>query len=418
MGSKMKNILVIAYKFPPMGGIGTRRWAKFAKYFAREGYKVHILTINYKKQDKVNWMDDIKGNENIIIYRVKSGYPLWLMDLSSNRYIALLQKIINALLKRTFFYMDIAQNWAKYMLPEAKKIIKENNIKNVIVTSPPHSIAYFSSYLKVDLPYINLIQDFRDNWNDDVPYDYPKTLKFFWQKEKSVYMEWFTVKSSDKIVNVTQDITDRMSKRFMEYKEKFITIYNGYDRDDIRNIELNQKNASSKIKIIYAGGLGLGRIKAIEMILDSLLKLEKNKREKLEINIYSSYDSSKLYSKYNTLFGEGIINFNSLVSPKEIFKIMAEHDYCLSINSPLYPYAFGTKVFDYMLLNKKIIHISNGGELFEKLQEFGQICVPYKQLEIDNMLESILKDLDINVSIDYSDFDLKNITKKYMELFI
>ena len=212
----MKEILVIAYKFPPMGGIGTRRWAKFAKYLAKDGYRVHILTINYNKIDNVNWLHDVEGNENIIIHRVNSGYPLWLMTLSSNRYLEWFQKVLNVILKRTFFYMDVAQNWAKYMLPEAKKIIKDNGIKNVIVTSPPHSIAYYASYLKIDLPHIQLIQDFRDNWNDDVPYEYPQTLKFFWQKEKSAYMEWFVVKYSDIIMNVTQDITDRVANKFKE----------------------------------------------------------------------------------------------------------------------------------------------------------------------------------------------------------
>ncbi len=414
----MKHILIIAYKFPPMGGIGTRRWAKFAKYLSRDGYKVHVLTINYQKKDKVNWLHDVEGNDNIIIHRIRAGYPLWLMSLSSNKYISFLQKVINVLLKKSFFYIDIAQNWAKYMLPEAKKIIIENDIKNVIVSSPPHSIAYYASYLKVDLPNIQLIQDFRDNWNDDVPYEYLTTFKFFWQKEKSVYMEWFTVKNSDIIVNVTQDITDRMSSRFKEHKSKFITIYNGYDKDDIKKLKFVKEKKKDKIKIVYAGGLGLGRIKALELICDILLDMQEAKRVQFKIDIYSSYDSSKLNPKYIKLLKGGIVNFKGLVSPKEIFGIINEYDYCLSINSPLYPYAFGTKVFDYMMLNKKIIHISNGGELSKKLKEFGQITVSYNTNEIRNMLDIILNNQLNNLKLDYGEFNLENITKKYTELFI
>jgi len=134
---KNKNILIIAYKFPPMGGIGTRRWAKFAKYLAKDGYKVYVLTINYKKIDKVNWLKDIENNENIIIHRIKSAYPLWLLSVSNNKYIAFIQKLLNFILKKTFFYIDIAQYWYKYMIPEAKNIINKYNINNVIVTSPP-----------------------------------------------------------------------------------------------------------------------------------------------------------------------------------------------------------------------------------------------------------------------------------------
>ena len=418
MECKMKNILIIAYKFPPMGGIGTRRWAKFAKYLAKDGYKVHILTVNYNKIDNINWLHDIEDNENIMIHKVKAGYPFWLMTLSSNRYLAWFQKVINVILKRTFFYMDVAQNWAKYMLPEAKQIIENNGIKNVIVTSPPHSIAYYASYIKIDLPYIQLIQDFRDNWNDDVPYEYPKTLKFFWQKENSAYMEWFVVKHSDRIINVTQDITDRVTNKFKEYSDKFITIYNGYDKDDIRNIKFNTLTQNDKIKIVYAGGLGLGRIEAIEKILDGLLAIEKSIRGKFKIDIYSAYNSSKLNSKYEKLLQEEVICFHSLVSPKKIFTIINMYDYCLSINSPLYPYAFGTKVFDYMLLNKKIIHFSNGGELSKKLKEFNQIVVSYNQNEIKKLLELLLNRQNLKDNIDYSEFDLENITKDIRGLLI
>jgi glycosyltransferase involved in cell wall biosynthesis len=407
-----KNILIIAYKFPPMGGIGTRRWAKFAKYLANIGYTVHILTIKYSKAEEINWYHDIKDNDNIIVHRINSGYPKFLMNISSNKYIAFLQKSINYILKRTFFYIDIAQNWAKYMLPEAKKIINDNNIENVIVTSPPHSIAYYATYLKVDLPHINLIQDFRDNWNDDKPYEYPNTLKLFWQKEKSAYMEWFVVNHSDKIVNVTQDITNRTKNKFTQYNDKFLTIYNGYDKDDIKGIDLNNIQNEGKIKIIYAGGLGLGRIEAIELIMDVLLNFSNEKLNQFELNIYTSFDKSKLGKKYNSLFEKKIVNFFGLVPPKEIFNIINMHEYCLSINAPIYPFAFGTKIFDYMMLNKRIIHISNGGELSNILIEENQIAVSYSYEEILRVFQNLKYNVKSSEN-KYQDYDIANLVEKY-----
>lgn len=416
MEDKLKNILIIAYKFPPMGGIGTRRWAKFAKYFANTGYKVHILTIEYKKEEEINWFHDVKNNENIIIHRTKSGYPLWLMNLSKNMFISFVQKVCNFLLKKTFFYIDIAQNWGKYMIPEAKKIIKENYIKNVIVTNPPPSVSYMSTYLKLDLPFINLIQDFRDSWNDDIDYSYPSTLKFFWQKEKSAYMEWFVVNHSDYIVNVTKDITSRTKNKFKQYDNKFLTIYNGFDKDDIGNIDINIRPNTDKLKIIYAGGLGLGRIDAINLIFDFLLEQKEKILNKFEINIYTSYDKNNLDSKYNILFENKIVSFNALVPPKVIFKIINEHDYSLSINAPMYSYAFGTKIFDYMMMSKKIIHISDGGELSGILVEQNQYVSNYNKQEIANIFKSILLSTGNKSSVDYNKFDMYNLTQDYKRL--
>jgi glycosyltransferase involved in cell wall biosynthesis len=412
----MQNILIIAYKFPPMGGIGTRRWAKFAKYFTKLGYKVHILTIEYKKEEEINWFHDIKDNENIIIHRIKSGYPLWLMNLSNNKLISFIQKSINFILKKTFFYIDIAQYWAKYMLPEAKNIIHKFNIKNVIVTNPPASVSYSATYLKIELPNINLIQDFRDSWNDDIDYVYPNTLKFFWQKEKSVYMEWFVVNHSDYIVNVTNDITNRTKNKFKQYEDKFLTIYNGFDQDDIKHIDVNIKSNTDKIKIIYAGGLGLGRIDAIKLIFDFLLEQKEKVLSQFEINIYTSFDKNNLDIKYNTLFEKKIVSFNALVPPKVIFKIINEHNYCLSINAPMYPYAFGTKIFDYMMMNKKIIHISNGGELSSILVEQNQHVSNYEKQEISSTFNSILSMAESISSVNYNKFDIYNLTQDYKRL--
>lgn len=411
----MKNILIISYKFPPMSGIGTRRWAKFAKYFSRSGYKVHILTINYNKVDNINWFHDVKDDDNIIIHRVKSGYPIWLMKLSSNKYISFIQKVLGFGLKKSIFYIDIAQYWAKYMIPKAKEIINQYNIKNVIVTSPPHSISYYATYLKVDLPNINLIQDFRDNWNDDTPYIYPNTLKFFWQKEKSVYMEWFVVNHSDYIVNVTNDITTRAINKFKQYENKFLTIHNGFDKDDRKNL-INKDITSEKIKIIYAGGLGLGRIKAIEFIMDILLTFENNILNKIQLNIYTSFDKSKLDKKYTELFDFGVVNFYELVSPQRIFSIINEHQYCLSINSPSYPYAFGTKIFDYMMLNKSIIHISGDGELSKLLIKYKQLVSDYNKDEIEELLKFIVDD-KTNKKIEYNDFDIETLIEQFKRLF-
>ena len=414
--TRLKNILIIAYRFPPMGGIGTRRCAKYAKYLAKLGYKVHVITIQYDRVDAMNWLYDIEDNNNIIVHRVKSGYPLWLMYTSKNKYINFIQKALNLVLKRTFFYMDIAQNWGKYMLPKAKEIIAENNIDNVIVTNPPPSVSYISTYLKIELPQINLIQDFRDSWNDDIDYVFPGTLKFFWQKEKSAYMEWFVVNHSDYIVNVTEDITKRTKNKFKQYSNKFLTIYNGFDKDDIANLVSISKE-SNKIRIIYAGGLGLGRIKALELIMDILLDMPLSELEKLEINIYTSFDTQKLDEKYNRLLGS-IIKFRKLVAPSQIFKEIALHDYALSINSPMYPYAFGTKIFDYMMLNKKIIHISNEGELSQVLRDSKQLVANYEKDNIRKIFNITMLNQKRSDDGMYHQFDIENLIKEYEKLFI
>ena len=44
-GSMEKNILLIAYYWPPGGGIAVRRWLGMANAFSEMGMDVHVLTI-------------------------------------------------------------------------------------------------------------------------------------------------------------------------------------------------------------------------------------------------------------------------------------------------------------------------------------------------------------------------------------
>lgn len=412
-----KTILIIVYKFPPMGGIGTRRWVKFSKYLAKLGYQVHILTVDYKFQDKTTWINDV--DKRVQIHKFKSKYPLWLLTESNSRFLKQFKRYSNFILKKLLFYIDIAQYDAKTIIGEAKKIIDKNDIINVIASGHPVSINYFSSYLKVDNPNINLIQDYRDNWNDLKVYHYGNRggLCFFKRKEKSAYQEFFTIFYADKVINVSNDLLNKLQKKHKSLDDKFITLTNGYDDDDFREL----KCSNNSFNIIYAGSLFNERIEAIYLLLDAIIAIDDEYiNNYLKIVIYSNYDINRISKKYQSLINKNIF-FRDFIPPKDILVEMAKFSFCLSINSKFAPYAFGTKIFDYMALNKKIVHISNGGALYNLLEEKRELVSDY---DIENIKTVLLKmkevylNRDSNLLPDYSDFSLKKLTLKLEKLFV
>lgn len=415
----MTNILVIVYKFPPMGGVGTRRWAKFAKYLAKNGYKVHILTSYYPYTDKLTWNNDI-NSENIIIHTFKSKYPNFLLKEFNNKYINKIKRYTQYFLSKTLFTIDNAQYDAYNILSKAKEIILANNIKNVIASGHPVSINYISTYLKIDMPFINLIQDYRDNWNDLEIYQFGNKngVKSFQQKEKIAFQEFFTLNYSDYIINVSDDLTNALKNKHKNLEKKIITITNGYDEDDFLDIVNNE---STDFSIIYAGSLFNHRIDAINLLLDGILKLNDDFiNENLKIYIYSNYDSSRLNNNYRTLINKNIFFYN-LVSPEEILKIVSKKEYCLSINSKFASYAFGTKIFDYMGLDKKIIHISEGGQLFDLLKAKKQFVCRYDLNNIVDTLLSLKEDFLSNKTdniTNFDDFKLENLSRKLELCFV
>ncbi len=296
--------------------------------------------------------------------------------------------------------MDRAQYDAKPILTQAKLIIKRENLVNVISTGHPVSVNYISTFLKIDMPHINLIQDYRDNWNDLKAYQYPNGLNFFYQKEESVKKEFLTLFYSDLIINVSEDLTQSLGEKHKSLKEKLVTIHNGYDKEDF-GAESVQDN--TQFNIIYAGSLFNERIEAVYLFLDAVLESKDEMfLEKMKLVLYTNYPKERFAQKYHSLLDTMVI-FKDLVKPSELTKILLEYRYCLSINSKFASYAYGTKIFDYMVLNKKIIHISNGGALYKTLESQNQFVSPYDKVHMKNMLLEIKKDF------------LENLTKKIIQ---
>jgi len=413
-----KKILIITYKFPPMGGIGTRRWVKFAKYLSKLGYQVHILTRDYHFIDKTTWSDDV--DKNIIIHKFKSYYPSWLLSESSNYFTFQIKRYSNFILKKTLFYLDNAQYDAKNILSNSKGIIEKYQIQNVIATGHPVSINYISSYLKIDNSDINLIQDYRDNWNDLNLYQYGKSggFCFFKRKEESARKEFFTLFYADKVLNVSEDLTLKLAKKHKSLEDKFLTLTNGYDHDDFNNIT----SSNTSFNIIYAGSLFNERIEAVYLLLDAIISLnDAYINNNFRVVIYSNYNVGRMDKKYEKLINKNII-FKAFIPPREVLKEISTFSFCLSINSKFASYAFGTKIFDYMALNKSILHVSNRGALFNMIKEKNQFVSEYNLEEMKetllNMKEYYINNINNAQQENYEEFSIFELTLKLEKLFI
>jgi len=416
-----KPILIIVFRFPPMGGIGSRRWAKFAKYLAQDGYHVHVLTIDYPYSDLINWTRDVQGKE-IIVHRVRSDYPVFMLKENKSFTDKVLSYLFSKTLEKLFFYLDPAQRWGKRLIPYAVKLIRDKKIKNVIVSGPPSSVHYAGALIKAENPGINLIQDYRDPWNSDRDYEYGTKLPFKWQKDKSLKMEEFTIKHSDSIVVVTIDMKKLIDRQFKDAKMKTKVIYNGYDCDDYNFLRNSEKKHS--FDMIYAGSVDFsenGRGKALEYIAEAIQSLNDDFiNNNLKVIIHSNL---RFQNASDNKFKNHFV-FNPLIPINKIFTEMNNYSYCLSINAIPDAHAFGTKIFNYMALGKKILHISNGGELYELMEKTGQFVSRYDIESIKKQL-LLMKEDFLSRKCDepqkqnmYGEFNIKELTKQVEQLLI
>ena len=137
--NEKRNILVIAYYFPPMGMSGVQRTLKFVKYLPQFGWKPIVLTVTptgYFAQDE-SLLDELNGKD-IEIVRVGSLDPNWLFRKKGT------VEMPSEFVRKTFqfasdliFIPDNKVLWKNKALNVAREIFKQKNIELVFATAPP-----------------------------------------------------------------------------------------------------------------------------------------------------------------------------------------------------------------------------------------------------------------------------------------
>ncbi len=414
MTSQQKEIIVISRNYPPMGGVGTRRWSKFTKYLATKGYLVHVITIDYKYKDTVNWAQDV-DHPNIVVHRLKSAYPNWLLRHRKRGFFAKKRfELVRLFYQSTSNWMDNAQGWEKELIPYVRQLIRKNGIKNVVVTAAPCSVAYMTSIIKVENPEINFIVDFRDKWNDEPQYAYGTAIKSFKRKEKSVQMEMQTMLIADKIIVTTETIKHNFSSVHKTCTSKYVTIHNGFDADDYQVVWQPTSRTDNQLKLVYFGSLLGGQPEGLDLIYQAIRELnDPFFKESFKIDIYGVASAGYRNPDPATCF------FKSLIKSSEVANVLRQYDCGLSILEMKRSNVFATKVFDYMAMKMPILHVSNDGELYHLLREKGQYVSNYNVESMKQTLLRLKQDfLDKKVTeADFEAFNISAHTSKVEELF-
>jgi len=246
MDSK-KKVLVIAYYWPPSGGAGVQRWLKLTKYLAKQGHEVHVLTVDPKKASYLRVDESLCADvhPNIKVYLTDSFEPI-------NMYSKLVgksnvptagysnvdeqhwkQKLVSGI-RSNLFVPDPRIGWKKYAYKKAMEIIVNENIQNVITTSPPHSVQLIGLKLKRKLKdKVNWIVDFRDPWTDIYYYDLLQNSNF--SHQKNLKLEREVIEESNSIITVGEGFKDSfLSKTDALLPAKINVITNAFDFDDFK----------------------------------------------------------------------------------------------------------------------------------------------------------------------------------------
>lgn len=245
-----RNVLVIAYYFPPMGLSGVQRTLKFVKYLPQFGWQPTILTVTptgYFAQD-YTLLEEIRP-QHIEVERVGSLDPNHLfrkkgvVRMPSERWRKILTYVSD-----TFFIPDNKIGWKRKALKAGEALFAKKNFELVFATAPPFSDFLIGEELsrRFNKP---LVLDYRDPWHE-YPFKYYPTPFHKW---KNYHLEKRVLQGASRIITTNRRVKELILKRykFLDYHDVTI-LPQGFDPMDFAN-HTPPARKTRKMRITHAG---------------------------------------------------------------------------------------------------------------------------------------------------------------------
>ena len=401
---KNKNVLIISYIFPPAPGIGGRRWAKFAKYLRKKNIDVYVISAQITDGTISTWTKDVEGIE---VIRLNPKYPKIISATPKSVIDKILYRIklfeVKVRIKGNYF--DKAAFIEESLKKSVLKIVKEKEIKNIIVSGFPFYLNYFICKLKPQLPGVKIISDFRDPWTWKHSYSLDKMPINRQNEERK--KEAFVVEKSDLVTMPSNIMVEEISLLYPKYKSKYIDLPHGYDIDKSCLKAENRKDAI--IKFIMFGTMYI----TIENEISNLASVFKNNIDASELDIYC------FSSKYASVFEEHhVLNknvfYHNPISECDLYRKLIETNYYILVCPDHAKDYIFTKIFEIIYCKIPIIYIGDKGNISVFLEK-NNLGIIIEKDQVQSKFQKILnKEIELNYNYDFdaSHYSMETITEK------
>jgi glycosyltransferase involved in cell wall biosynthesis len=424
-GQDMHRVLFIAYYFPPIGGSGVQRPAKFVKYLSEFGWRPYVISTDGGRA-QVEFDQTLLGDipSDVPVWRVPTPHPTpvnWLARWIGWRGNAsqagkeaqaaspgdslgssgpLWKRLRRMLLSPVYLIqeplVDDALYWSLRIVPLAKTIVEREGIDLILVTAPPWSPLLAASLLGklTNRPWV---ADFRDLWTDDTVC-YTSTGIRRWLDK---WLEGLVVSRANAVVSVSepclQILCRKAEERMMNKPVSVIT--NGWDRSDLAEGGREQLGVAlnlgkdGTVTLVHPGSSYRGETTAIVRALRLLSSPEVSRQLRFHFVGYvhpqnqAEIGNSERSSSFQ-------IERQRVSHPEAIELMRTSHILLLLGNDS---FAARGKTFEYMLIGRPVLAISYGPEA-ALIRECGIGCVVHP--DDIGRLAQVLR----HIALDYEGF--------------
>ena len=439
---------MIAYYFPPVGGIGAagaQRTLKFAKYLPDYGWKPTVLTVKTSQYESylaldstllnrvdprtlivrtsvIRWLTAVLKAKHWVLNRVctdtratqteelRSGSLA--VSIRSQAWYARMKDAITDL----FEIPDEEIGWSVPAIIAGLRAIKVDSIEAIFSTGRPWTSHLIGIALK-RLTGARLVVDFRDPWITN-----PFRLQYSqFRSRAEKYLEAKVIEEADLVIANTRELAEEFKARYaFQPKTKFLSLLNGFDPADYGRAHPESAPAST-FTIIHTGFLYGQRdpksfLDAVRMVLDE----NRIPRETLKVLFVGNVELPYNLANYVKDLGlSDVVSLYPQISYQESLGYLQKASAALLLQ-PGTKTQVPSKLFDYIGAAKPVLAISpRGGATYNLVdsEKLGELAEPESRNQIAMGLERLYsrwvisrESLSISPSIQHK-FDIRHLTK-------
>ena len=354
-------VLVVAYAFPPLGGVGVQRTLKYVKYLPQSGWQPIVLTAAkpaYPVRD-AKLLDELPAD--LRVERTGSFEPARLPAAVASRFgRGPSASSIDATLGRTgtgrsarllmkgmiawnriwglLLFPDAAVGWVGPATRRGLAVHKRTPVDAIYSSSGPVSCHLIAGRIaaRTGLPWI---ADFRDPWIGNSFATPPRG----WHAIQQRRLERRIVEGADKLIFPTPGVAEAYEERYPWAAGKMCVIPNGYDRADLSTAERVTGDADRKadrtserpFRLVYTGSLyGQHELEIFLHGLEILVERRPEMHDRLQVEFVGwlnahNRDVATSYARSDR-FGS-MLRFSGFVPHTEAMRKVATSDALLQL---------------------------------------------------------------------------------------
>ena len=404
----MKNLLILAYDFPPYVSVGGLRPYAWYRYLKEYGVEPVVVTRQWgnKYGNELDYIAPGESNETIVETTeygtiIRTPYKPNLANRIMLKYgrnkFAMIRKMVTAWYEFMQFLFFVGPKSGLYR--GAKEYLKHNKVDAIIATGEPFVLFKYASALskKYGIPWV---ADYRDPWTQNKGRSRIRSVRFFERK------------FSQNMSAVTT-VSDFLKKKISENISvpTYYIIPNGYNPETIKQVE-DVRPDMGALRIALAGSIYDWH--PYKSVISTFLEFVQNSdcAPKIELNFFgiNRHKEIEQFALGNSV--ENNIHVYPRMDNASLLQNLSRHNVMLLFND----YSImGTKIYDYLGLKRLILFCySNDAEalaLKDKYYPVGEVEGVSTHLQEDLINEThsgiVVKDknhLAIVLSDLYSEF--------------